>query len=285
LNERLHQEFGVALERFNLVKDLFEPTDRAARFTLWHAFVLKPGGRPEIKVYLNPAAQGADCASAVVKEALDRLGFSKAWRFLCEVGMRRGLKDQILYFSLDLSADQASRVKIYIAHKDATSEDIEAIMSRAKDYIPGEAHAFCEKLQGSKGRFQGPRSTLTCLAFTSDDDERPYTVTLHFPIRCYANHDQDTMQRLRSALEPQSYEVLENAVRALARRPLSAGLGLIQWASMRWHRGHMRTTFYLATEAYGALAPRVVEPAEQTAETPSNLVPDATLSGLDRLTA
>jgi DMATS type aromatic prenyltransferase len=285
LNARLHQEFGVPLERFELVKDLFEPTDRAVRFSLWHAFVLKPGGRPEIKVYLNPAAQGAEFASGVIKEALERLGFSKAWRFLCEVGMRRGIKDQILYFSLDLSKEQASRVKIYIAHKDATAEDLEAVMSHAKEYVPGEAQAFCERLQGGKGRLQGARSTLTCLAFTSDDDERPYSVTLHFPLRCYANDDQDSMRRLRSVVEPRSYEVLERAVQALARRPLEAGLGLVQWASMRWQRGHLRTTFYLATEAYGTVAPRVVEPAVVPVDPPSVHVPGPTLGKLNRLTA
>jgi len=33
-------------------------------------------------------------------------------------------------------------------------------------------------------------------------------------------------------------------------------VGLIQWASMRREGGRVRTTFYLATEAYGAMAPR-----------------------------
>jgi DMATS type aromatic prenyltransferase len=259
LNERLNQAFGVPMERFKLVEDLFEPRNPTARFSLWHAFCLKPNGRPEFKVYLNPKARGLENSRELVKEALTRLGFTNAWRFVSEVAMRRGAKDQLCYFSLDLSGQSVSRVKIYLAHTDATAEDIEAVMSQAKEYVPGEAQAFCQKLQ-KEGRFNGNRSTLTCLAFTSDDDAKPYSVTLHCPIRCYVEHDGETMERLRTVLEPRSYSALDSAVKAMARRPLESAVGLIQWASMRREGGQLRTTFYLATEAYGIVVPRVVEP-------------------------
>src|SRR5690606_36616029 len=121
-----------------------------------------------LKVYLNPKARGPEHSKALVKEALTRLGFTNAWRFLSDVAMRRGSKYQLIYFSLDLAGQAAARVKIYIAHTDATADDIEAVMSQAKEYVPGEAQVFCQKLQ-KEGRFQAPRPTLTCLAFTSDD--------------------------------------------------------------------------------------------------------------------
>lgn len=260
LNERLHREFGVPLERFNRVKDLFEPRSAEARFSLWHAFGLKAGGVPGVKAYLNPKARGDAHAHGLVQEALARLGFANAWRFISEVAMRRGTKDEPIYFSLDLSAHRAARIKIYIAHQDATADDVEAIMSQTKEYVPGEAYAYYRKMLGCDGGFHVPRSTQTCLAFTSDDDVSPYHVTLYVPVRCYAKHDQEGMGRIRSVLEPSRYAVLERAVNALARRPLDAGVGLIQWASMRREAGKMRMTFYLATEAYSTPASRRFTP-------------------------
>ena len=70
LNERLNKEFGVPLEHFDRVKDLFEPHNPEASFSLWHAFCLKPDGRAEMKVYLNPQARGPEHANALVEEAL-----------------------------------------------------------------------------------------------------------------------------------------------------------------------------------------------------------------------
>jgi DMATS type aromatic prenyltransferase len=259
LNERLSREFGVRLERFALVKDLFEPVDPNARFALWHAFFLKEG-RPDIKVYLNPAARGAQHTQAVVREALERMGFSGAWRCLSEQVMRGGEQDQIIYFSLDLSAHHAARVKLYVSHQDTTAEELESIMSLGQDYVPGEAWVFCQALKGPHGRFGTARSVLTCLAFTSDGDERPSSVTLHVPVRCYTHNDQESLERIRLLQEPRTHAVLEQAVRALAHRPLDVGTGLIQWASMRRQDGKVRTTFYLATEAYGLRAQHEVAP-------------------------
>ncbi|MDY7224777.1 tryptophan dimethylallyltransferase family protein [Hyalangium rubrum] len=256
INERLNKELGVPLDSFNTVKDLFEPKNPEARFSLWHAFCLKPDGRAEIKVYLNPLARGPEHANTLVKEALARLGFANAWRFLSEVVMRRGALDQPLYFSLDLSGQAVSRVKIYVAHRDAAFEDIEAAMSLAKEYKQGEARAFCESIQGE---FTAQRSTLTCWAFTSDDDDKPYSVTLHCPIRCYADNDRDALRRIRTVLDPKSHAVLDRTAWALANqtgRRLDEGVGLIQWASMRREGGAVRATFYLAAEAYGFVAPR-----------------------------
>lgn len=249
LTQRLNAEFGVPLDRFNRVKDLFEPVDPRARFALWHAFFLKDG-RPDLKVYFNPAARGPERANEVVQQALERLGFSGAWRCVSEQAMRPG-KDQILYFSLDLSAHRAARVKIYLAHRDITAEELEFVMSLAKEHVPGEAWVFCQALKGHTGPFQTSRPVLTCLSFTSDDDERPSSVTLHVPVRCYVRNDGETMERIRYLLEPQGHALLERAVRALAHRQLDAGVGLIQWASMRRQGGKIRTTVYLATEAYG----------------------------------
>jgi DMATS type aromatic prenyltransferase len=256
INERLNKEFGMSTDHFNRVKELFEPLNPEMRFSLWHAFCLKPDGRAEVKVYLNPQARGPEQANALVEEALYRLGFANAWRFLSQVVMRRGVQDQVLYFSLDMGGQAVSRVKIYVAHQDATPQDIESAMAQAKEYSPGEARAFCEAIQCDANRFSGSRSTLTCWAFTSDDDARPYSATLHCPIRIYADNDRDALRRIRAVLDAKSHALLERCVWALAHRPLEAGVGLIQWASMRREAGRVRTTFYLATEAYSAAKPR-----------------------------
>jgi DMATS type aromatic prenyltransferase len=258
LTRRLNTEFGVPLERFNLVKDLFEPVDARARFALWHAFFLKDG-RPDLKVYLNPAARGPENANTVVRQALERLGFSGAWRCISEALRPNGM-DQILYFSLDLSTHRAARVKVYVAHRHITAEELESVMSRAKEHVPGEAWIFCQALKGHTGRFEASRPVLTCLSFTSDDDKRPSSVTLHVPVRCYVRNDGQSMERIRFLLEPQGHEILKRSVGALARRQLEAGVGLIQWASMRRQGGKIRTTIYLATEAYGSTSHKEVAP-------------------------
>lgn len=261
LTERLSQEFGVRLERFNLVKDLFEPVDPRARFALWHAFFLK-NGRADIKVYFNPAAQGPERANAVVQEALERLGLHRVWRCLSEHTLRPDGQDQIIYFSLDLSAHRTARVKIYLAHKGITAEELESVMSLAPEYVPGEAWIFCQALKGHTGRVESSRSLLTCLSFTSNED-RPTSVTLHVPVRCHVRNDQETLERIRFLLDPQAHTLLERAVRALAHRRLDTGVGLMQWASMRRQGSQLRTTIYLATEAYGLSAHQEVSPQPQ----------------------
>jgi DMATS type aromatic prenyltransferase len=255
LNERLHRELGVALERFEQVKELFEPVDERARFGLWHAVCVAPGGAPTFKVYLNPSARGPEGAEELVQRALERLGCAEAWHFLSTVAMRRGILDQPVYFSLDLSEQRAARIKVYLAHREASAEDIESVLSLAPEYVPGEPRGFCQALQQGVGRFRGARPTLTCLAFTSDEPRHPSSITLHFPIRCYAANDADALRRIRPLLDAESRALLERSVKALARRPLEDGVGLIQWVSMRRQGGGRRTTFYLATEAYGGAQP------------------------------
>ena len=167
---------------------------------------------------LQPRGQGPERANAVVQEALERLGLHGAWRCLSEQALRPDGQDQIIYFSLDLSAHRAARVKIYLAHRNITAEELESVMSLAHEYVPGEAWVFCQALKGHTGRVESSRSLLTCLSFTSDDDERPASVTLHVPVRCHVRNDMETMERIRFLLEPQSFSLLQRATQALAHR-------------------------------------------------------------------
>lgn len=255
LNERLRRELGVPLERFERVRALFEPVDARARFGLWHAVCVVPGGAPTFKVYLNPFARGPEGARALVREALERLGCAEAWHVLSTRAMRQGSGDTPVYFSLDLSSHRAARIKVYLAHPEALAEELEDVMALGREYVPGEARDFCQQLQGTPSAFTAARSTLTCLAFTSDEPGSPSSVTLHVPIRCHAAHDADALRRIRPLLDTASRGLLERAVAALARRPLEDGVGLIQWVSLRRQGGGRRATFYLATEAYSGAHP------------------------------
>jgi DMATS type aromatic prenyltransferase len=253
--ERLGREAGISLERLARVRDLFEPRNPEARFSLWHAFGLKAGGEPDLKVYLNPVARGPGQAEALVREALERLGFTGAWRFLSQEVMRRGEKDRLAYFSLDLSAAPVARVKLYVAHQDCTPEDLEAVLSRGPGYVAGQPRAFCQALSGGEGPFTS-RPPLTCFAFISREAARPVSATLHFPLRAYVDDDARAVRAIRPLLEPDDRRLFEQVLAAVAERPLEAGPGLIQWASLRTREGTARITFYLAPGVYGAPSAR-----------------------------
>ncbi|WP_257453784.1 tryptophan dimethylallyltransferase family protein [Archangium lipolyticum] len=255
LCERLRRHSGITLDRLERVRELFEPRNPGASFSLWHAFGLKAGGKPDFKVYLNPLARGPGQESELTREALDRLGFTGSWRFISQEVMRRGPKDRLVYFSLDLSAGPAARVKLYVAHQDATVEDLEEVLSRGGEYMPGEPRSFCRALSGGEGPFTA-RPPLTCFAFTSDNAARPFSSTLHFPLRAYVVDDLHSVRAIRQILEPRDRGLFEQVLAAISDRPLEAGRGLVQWASLRHQRRQARTTFYLAPEAYGATTTR-----------------------------
>ncbi|MBW4458354.1 MAG: hypothetical protein KME55_40400 [Nostoc indistinguendum CM1-VF10] len=254
VNERLNWEFGVSLERFTRVKDLFEPHDPQAKFSLWHSFCLKPGAVPKFKVYLNPQAHGSHLASSLVKEALERLGFSRAWDFLSKVALCRREKDQLIYFSLDLDKSLMARVKVYVAHKDATANDVEEVLAGAPEYIEGSGSMFCREMAKGERLFDA-RPLITCFAFTADNDAQPFSATLHLPIRCYADNDYTVMQRICHFLTPEDKKLYKQAVMMFAGRPLETGVGLQTYASFKRQGGRQITTVYLSPEAYDVMAP------------------------------
>lgn len=262
--ERLHRELGTPLERLRAVEDLFVPENQAARFSLWHAVGLRPGDAPDIKVYLNPAARAPGAEPALIGEALRRLGFAGAWRYLTEAVLRRA--DRLSYFSLDLSAHDAARVKIYLAHPGVTAEHIERLMAADPGYAPGVATAFCRAMLGGEGPFEG-KPVLTCHAFTAGSDGRPHSTTLHLPIRDYVDDDLRAAHRILEYLGPARRPTFQAALSALAGRPLEAGVGLIQWSSFKRRAGQNRLTFYLSPEVYAAVPPRSSRAARRDSAT------------------
>lgn len=252
-NERLRRTYGVALERFERVADLFEPRASEARFALWHAGWLRHDKPPVFKVYLNPQVHGPMAAPGLVREALGRLGFAHAWSVLAAQLARRPGRDRLIYFSLDLDDGPRARVKVYVAHGHATADDVEPAMTLSAGHVAGDAAEFCRAMTGGEGPFSA-RPLLTCLAFTAGSDARPTSVTLHLPIRCYVADDGAALVRITAALAPGHRAIYRRAVAAVAARPLSAGVGLQTYASFRRQDGRPRTTAYLALEAF-AVAP------------------------------
>jgi hypothetical protein len=206
-------------------------------------------------VYLNPRSRGLDQAAAVVREALHRLGFDPAWEFLNE-RVLRGPEDQLLYVSLDLASNDDVRVKLYVAHTNATAEGLEKLLTSVRGgFLPGEAAEFCRAVAGREGPYR-ERAPLTCYAFTPSSRALPGGVTLYLPVRAFVDHDQMAVERITGWLDDAERPLWSSAVAAAASRPLDAGRGLVQWASLKRRSGRRRLTFYLAPEAYSRFSPR-----------------------------
>lgn len=249
MNRQLADEHDIELSRLAAIEDLFAPTPACPRFSLWHAVSLRPGAPPVFKVYLNPQARGRASARVTVEEALRRLGFASAIAQLPPAGERV----EPPYFSLDLTARREARVKVYTAHLDATSAEVDAALATARWWRPGVAAAFCEALGGSRRFTSNP--VLTCLSFVAGH-ATPTEGTVHFPVRAYAADDEVVRQRVMRTIHPAGAAHYQRALAAFARRSLDQGRGMQTYVSLRLHDGREHLTVYLAPEVYQVGAPR-----------------------------
>lgn len=255
LNLRLERDHGVRLDRLRQLEDLFRPTASSARWSMWHSLCLSSGAPTAFKVYLNPQAQGKERAPAVIAEALRRLGYSRA---AAAVGRCPRAGDELKFFSLDLDDRHgAARVKVYKAHHAATRRTIAAELAAARDHNPGAFAAFWDGIVGSNGPFLGlPLTTYLSLV---EGDDLPSTATVHFPIRDYADNDEDVFERVRRFLRASdgaASALYERAIAAFATRALDAGVGMHSYVAFRSHRGEPRLTMYLSPEVYATVPPR-----------------------------
>jgi DMATS type aromatic prenyltransferase len=247
--ERFATLLDVPLDRLRRISDLFVPTSSDSRFALWHAVCLRPGTQPELKVYLNPNAQGTANARANLGEALERLGLTKAWQFLVRGVLRP--EDALAYLSLDLSHARDARIKVYTVHPGIEAEGVERLLATDIEAIPGAATEFCRRILGSDPPYAS-RPLGTCFAFTSAKSERPYSTTLHIPMAGYFANDAEALPGLRHHLDAAGCDVLDAAIEAMSRRDLASGRGIFQWVSMRWRGGRGRMTVYTCPETYSA---------------------------------
>jgi DMATS type aromatic prenyltransferase len=254
LTRRLAGQPGVNLARFEQIQDLFAPDARVrARFALWHAAAVPAEGPTLYKVYLNPQVLGSAGAPDLVREAFARLGMLEAWPFVEDLLRLPAERNEILYIALDLSDTADARVKVYVAHHGVRTAALESHLRRIPSYQAGEATRLTRELADSDGPFV-ERPVLTCLGFVAG---RPAPeVTLHLPVRCYAGHDGQVVERLAASVGGQAGADLAAAIAAFAGRKLDAGRGLITYVSLRGARDGTRVVAYLSPEVYRTEPPR-----------------------------
>ncbi|HEY3493460.1 MAG TPA: tryptophan dimethylallyltransferase family protein, partial [Polyangiaceae bacterium] len=203
---RLEREFGASLQRFRQVEDLFVPEDMQGPFAIWSSAVFSPRKAPSFKAYLNPQARGIEHSHALVREGLERLGFSRAWINLESTVLRRGPElDELKYFALDLSDDAEARVKVYVRHHAASAEDLEFASSIADGYIENETLDFVRAMRGSDERLV-QRAPFTCSSFVGSAAEYPAATTVYVPVCAYTHDDAAGLERVRSYMQRQGLD-------------------------------------------------------------------------------
>lgn len=250
LNPRLASTFQANFERFDRIKSLFLTDAPHPPFSLWHAACLSRDGRHDFKVYLNPQVRGAGRASELVREALDRLGMSRAVRVIERITGHPGLSSTPNYFSLDLCDAERARVKVYFQHPNATARHIDEIFTLAPTHRKGDVMEFARAIVGDGGPYRF-KAVTSCFSFVEGRDE-PKAATFHMPIAHYVPNDAVTVERVARYLSAQGIDPAAylRAVQSFAMRALDDGAGIQSYASFRREPSGIRFTAYLSPELF-----------------------------------
>ncbi|KAK4870591.1 hypothetical protein LT330_004939 [Penicillium expansum] len=261
LTDNIATEYGptkVALDRLNLVQDLFLPSDAEGNLASWHSFATS-NTLEKWKIYLNPLASGRENAFNVTREALGRLGLARSWKLLESIMTSDNYP---IYFSLGLSPNpEDAEVKVYVAHRGASATQI------AEKHVKMDPNSSVHAIElfysimagGSLGPYRG-KPGLSCFHFKNEDPSRPAARTVLYPMDSYVANDAEAQERIETYMDaisaPQLYrERYRNAISAVQRRPLETGRGIHSWVSMKEKlNGKRSNTFYLSAELYGCLA-------------------------------
>ncbi|MEV6957836.1 tryptophan dimethylallyltransferase family protein [Streptomyces sp. NPDC051207] len=258
---RMARRWNFSTERLDELADLFLPPDPQGPLALWCALELRPGGVPKVKVYLNPAARGAQRSAETVREALHRLGHRRAFATLPPA-------DRLLFFALDLGDWDEPRVKVYLAHQDVSAAGAGALSRTAGRAGHAEFRDFFHTVTG--GTHDGPgltrRPFQSCHAFTETASGLPSGFTLYVPVRDHARHDAEALERAVTVLERHGMDAgpLIRAVPAVTDRRLTDGVGLVAYVSLAHQQGRPpRVTVYVSAEAYRVRPPNLPAPQPQ----------------------
>ncbi|WP_240124714.1 tryptophan dimethylallyltransferase family protein [Streptomyces sp. MUM 136J] len=236
------------------LRDLFLPLSPEGPFALWCALELRPGGVPKVKVYLNPAARGADRAGETVREALRRLGHDRAFDALPEA-------DRHLFLALDLGDWEEPRLKVYQAHQGLSAARAGGLSRMEPGPGPAEVRAFFELATGTDGARPAVRPGQSCHAFTETATGLPSGFTLYVPVRDHARDDTEACRRAVAVLGRYGIDPapLLNALPAVTDRRLVDGVGLLAYLGLAHQHGHPpRVTVYISAEAYAVRPPSTV---------------------------
>ncbi|SEQ80637.1 aromatic prenyltransferase, DMATS type [Lentzea xinjiangensis] len=255
--DRLSSRHRLHLGRFDRVRDLFLPADPQGTFAFWYSLIVGPYAAPAIKVYLNPDVRGPENGTALVTEALTRLGLSAALPAVREHALRREGLDRFSFFALDLMDEHRARVKTYVSHDDSVVADVVEAASATPD-VDLELLADVVALAcGGTGPFTR-RPLMSSYTFMSGDTDRPSGYSLYVPVRDYVQDDLEACERVlaimaRCGLDTAPFVM---ALASIVRRPLGEGVGLIAHVSLRLGRPRPGVTVYLSSEAYDVTPPR-----------------------------
>lgn len=144
------ERWGFATGQLDRLEDLFFPSAPEGPLALWLALELRPGGVPKVKIYLNPAASGADRAAETVREALDRLGHRQAFDALPRA-------DGYPFLALDLGDWDTPRVKVYVTHRNLLAADAGNLSRTAPGPRPETVREFLRVAAGLGVRRNTPR--------------------------------------------------------------------------------------------------------------------------------
>ena len=250
-NAVLAARYGASLQRFEAIRGLFLSDQSPGAFSLWHGIRFDERV-PDLKIYLNPQTFGPARALPLVTEALVRLGLPGAVSVIEQTVHARAGRDELSYFSLDLSDNESARVKVYFRHNDASAWDVEKAFSVCPAHRAGDVVEFSLAMVGNDDRF-GNKPVTSCFAFTQAS-ALPASVTFHLPIAHYTPDDGTSIARSAAFLaangQATSGEKLARAARGLANRPLESGIGVQSYASFRREGAQLRFTAYLSPELY-----------------------------------
>ncbi|KAA9149191.1 tryptophan dimethylallyltransferase [Amycolatopsis acidicola] len=265
----LARSLGCPLDRLEAVRDLFLPAEPEGLFSLWYSLILRPGGRPKLKVYLNPAARGEDRDRELVREGLRRLGLADAYETVEAHALRRGERDRFSFFALDLDESPLSRVKLYVSHDSATAADAEHAAAAVSSVDSLQVRRFCHAIGGTEGPFAG-RPLVSSYSFVEADPGVPGNYSLYLPVRDYVPDDSVARERVLDHLRDSDLDhtKLDSALRAMSARPLDEGVGLIAHVSLRLGDFGTGMTVYLSSEAYEVTAPRGVTSGRAASQKP-----------------
>ncbi|WP_229905364.1 tryptophan dimethylallyltransferase family protein [Lentzea cavernae] len=247
----------VRLGQLDLVRDLFLPEDPQGAFAFWYSLIVQPAVPPAVKVYLNPEARGRESATALVGEALSRLGLGGAFPAVQEHGLRREGLDRFSFFALDLMDESRARVKTYVSHEDAVVADVVRAAAAVPEADQTILADVCELACGGVGPFSR-RPLMSSYTFLSGDTERPSGYSVYIPVRDYVQDDLEACERVlaimaRCGLDTTPFVM---ALASLVQRPLGDGAGLIAHVSLRLGRPKPGVSVYLSSEAYDVTPPR-----------------------------
>ncbi|MCX5197389.1 DMATS family aromatic prenyltransferase [Streptomyces sp. NBC_00249] len=255
------RRWGFDTRRLDELEDLFFPEAPEGPLALWCALELVPGAVPKVKVYLNPAASGQKRSAETVREALRRLGHRQAFAALPE-------GDRHLFFALDLGDWEEPRVKVYLAHHDLSAAEAAGLSrmdggperAEIKKFFRTAAGHSADGAENGAGRDPrlDRRPVQSCHAFTETATGLPSGFTLYVPVRDYARHDGEALDRAVSVLERYGIDSapLVESLSAVTSRPLREGVGLIAYLGLAHQQGKpARVTVYVSSEAYAVRPP------------------------------